>query len=186
MVSCGRQPVPEQTSTPHFDIDLPKDEVPSDNLRAFMDDLSALAINQISEVTVAEMVEIARLPEEFAPYIDLVLAKRNEMVSMQCEGLKCQAVNSGESFEFTIEEVDVPVLGKPKVTVGETVTFNYRFNEELQVLEACRIKGIKVKSGFLKPALDGAYVELDINDVVQELKADVSVGGSYPSKDCDF
>ncbi|MFW7379113.1 MAG: hypothetical protein ACOH5I_09930 [Oligoflexus sp.] len=185
--ACGPNPLVEDVSTPRIEIDIPPDGLEPGEMKQLIVDLYSIsAKNRKTQLTIHEFFNIIPVPSELDPYMDQIIASRDEMITIECQELSCVGSSSGTQAQIKLEDVNIPILGNPTVVIQPDIRVKYRFDETLSMLEVCAVNGLRVRSGFLAQNVDGALIVLDENDEPQTLKADVGLGGSYPSKDCDF
>lgn len=187
LMACGPMPAEHELSQARIDIDVPLEDIEGEIVKDLIEQLADLSLRGgKTQVSLDEIASMFPVPDDFAQYVDLVLDGRNEIVDVECRELRCVASSTGRRTQFRVDDVNIPILGSPTIIIEPTVRINYRFNEELTVLEACRISGIRARTGLITQNVDGAFVAVDDNGDPAKIFVDVGVSGSYPSQDCDF
>lgn len=185
--ACGPNPADSDQSSPRIDIDVPTENIPADVLKNVIWDLADMSLKgEKVEVSFADFLAKVPLPADFEPYADLILDSRDEMMEIECQGFSCVGSSSGRDIQFKLDNVDIPILGNPTILLSPSIKVNYRFNEDLSLLELCRISGIRVRSGLITQNVDGAKIVMGKDDQVESIKVDVGFAGSYPINSCDF
>jgi hypothetical protein len=197
LVSCGRA-VPEQTSTQHLDIDVPKDIVDPNDIKELAVALNEFVVEGKSQVDFKVLASQINVTGDFKEIFDQVVNSRDALVDVECQGRKCVAKSTGTDFSFK-PPVSLPVVGKPTVILSKDITFYGELSADLQRLEVCRIDGIKIKVSLFTQNVEGALIELlstpgktpeqdqsESVTTVKTLKVDAGAGGSYPSRSCQF
>lgn len=184
LASCGSS---EQVSQPKVNIDIPTEDLPQDVVEQIISDLAELSVEGgLAEVAFEDILAVLPEIDVIAPYVDLIVNSRDPMVKVQCQDLKCVAVSTGEKLSFKLEDVDIPVLGKPTVVIEKNLRFEYRFLEDLSGVEVCKIEGLKARSGFISQNVDGLILDILPEGGFKSALVDVGLGGDYPSKNCSL
>jgi hypothetical protein len=184
IAACGRPPL-ESTSQVKFDIDLPKDDIDPVDVQELLLGFGGIVQEGVNRVSLADFAASINVQGSFKGILDEIVQSRDAYADVTCEGRRCQIVTLGKDFSFKLESVSIPVLGIPTVTLGKRVEIFAELSEDLQRFNACRISGLKVKSGFLTPNVDGLLIELGSGSL-NTIKIDAGPGGAYPNDACRF
>ncbi len=182
LASCG-QPLAEPSSEVKFDIDLPKDDIDPADIQKLLTGFGTFVQEGSNNVSLADFAASINVQGSFKTILDDIVRTRDTNADVSCVGRRCRIVTLGSEYSFKLETVNIPVLGTPTVTLGKRVEIFAELTEDLQRFNACRINGLKVKTGFLTPNVDGLLIEL-AGDTLNTIKIDAGPGGAYPNEGC--
>jgi len=184
LASCGQAPT-KSTSEVKFDIDLPKDDIDPADIQKLLIGFGTFVQDGENKVSLDDFAASIDVQGSFKTILAEIVASRDTFADVNCVGRRCQIVTLGKDYSFKLESVNIPVLGTPTVTLGKRVEIFAELSEDLQRFNVCRINGLKVKTGFLTPNVDGLLIEL-VSDSLDTIKIDAGPGGAYPSDSCRF
>lgn len=182
LASCGKPPV-QPSSEVKFDIDLPKDDIDPADIQKLLTGFGTFVQEGSNKVSLADFAASINVQGSFKTILDEIVRTRNTQADVTCVGRRCQIVTLGSDYSFKLESVNIPVLGTPTVMLGKRVEIFAELTEDLQRFNACRMSGLKVKTGFLTPNVDGLLIEL-AGDALNTIKIDAGPGGVYPNEGC--
>lgn len=187
--SCGI-PETQDSSDLNITIDVPLEQEDAADVKHVLDKLQRLTSNSKTALSAREFFQILDLPDGFKTYEEQIINSRDQDINITCDniGERCIGVSDGQKLNFTLSDISIPILGNPDVKLATRIQVEFKINSKASLAEVCRIEGIKVKSGFISQNVDGLIVSLTENDnpAIKEFKADVGIGGKYPSNDCRF
>jgi|GEM_PF-4564302 len=184
LASCG-QPLAEPSSAVKFDIDLPKDDIDPADIQELLTGFGTFVQEGSNKVSLADFAASINVEGSFKTILAEIVATRESTADVDCVGRRCKIVTVGSNYSFKLDGVSIPVLGTPTVTLGKRVEIFAELSEDLQRFNACRISGLKVKTGFLTPNVDGLLIEVT-GDALNTIKIDAGPGGTYPNETCRF
>ncbi|MBC7533711.1 MAG: hypothetical protein H7318_19260 [Oligoflexus sp.] len=168
-----------------LNINIPTNLMTVEQAQQLLDFFSSSITEGKKEIVLADELAKVDVPAEYKSLVDKIVASRDPSASVECTDRKCKIESAGKALDFKIDGVSIPVLGTPSVSLGKKLEIYTRVSEDGQRAEVCKIVGIAVKVGFLKPAVEGALIEME-DGKMKNFLVDASGGGSYPSNDCDF
>lgn len=166
-------------------VNIPTDTVTVEQAQELLNVFSSSIVEGKTEIVLADELAKVNVPAEYKTLVDKIVASRDTSAFVECSGRKCKITSSGKALDFKIDGVKIPVLGTPSVSLGKSLEIYTKVAEDGQRAEVCKIIGIAVKVGFVKPAVEGALIEI-ADGKIKTLLVDAGAGGSYPSNDCDF
>lgn len=182
--ACGRlERVPEPTSTVKFDIDVDKNSVDPKNIKGLLAGLAGFVKEGTGKVTLGDLLATIENDGVFKRTLTKIVATREVQADVTCAGRNCHVISKGQEFSFVLEGVKIPVLGTPTVQLSKQIDLYATISEDGQSIDACKILGIKAKTGILTNAVNGAAIAVDA-DVLKTLKVGVGAGGTYPNTSC--
>lgn len=168
-----------------LNINIPTDQVTVEQAQQLLGLFSSSIVEGKTEIVLADELAKIDIPAEFKALVDKVVASRDPSAFVECAGRSCKITSSGKALDFKVDGVSLPVLGTPSISLGQSIEIYTRVSDDSQRAEICKIVGVAVKVGILKPALDGALIEI-ADGKIKTLLVDAGSGGSYPTHDCDF
>lgn len=181
--ACGRMESPAENSTVKFDIDVDKSSVNPLIIKELLIGLGGFVHEGRNSVPLADVLGKVTIQGGFKQTLDKIVSSRDEFTDVTCVGRKCHVISLGDEFSFVLEGVKIPVLGTPTLQLAKRIEIDAVFSEDGQKLEACKMVGIKAKTGILTSAAEGALIEV-VGDVLKTLKVDVGAAGTYPNNSC--
>ena len=168
-----------------INIDIPTKDMKPAELNKIVETISDYIAEGKSKVAMAEVVTRLNIEGDFKKTMEQILASREELADLECQGRSCKLISLGDELTFRIEKVDLPILGVPTVQLSPEIAIHFAISEDLEHFEACQVEGIKVKTGFLNNRFDGFLIE-QAADEIKTFKVDAGAGGDYPDVSCKF
>lgn len=180
--ACGPLPA-EPTSELKVDFDIPKDDIDPADIEELLGGIGSFVQQGSHLVTLTDLVERINVEGGFKSTLLDIVATRDKQASVDCTGRKCRIITTGRDFTFKLDSVSIPVLGSPTIMLERRIEIFAELSEDEQRFNACSITGVKVKTGFLTPNVDGTLIELDGNQI-KTLSIDAGPAGNYPNRSC--